>query len=128
MIRCPHGKEQAESVNQAAALEVIQSAELMALRSAWIDAWRATVEPMQAVEVAEVVDPQTRVQQWFQANGLLFGLGLFCVLWGAWLGRKALHESFQPLPTKAMDHHRALWILVNSSMPLWLRLDLFRCR
>lgn len=91
-------EQRAASVNEAAALDGVQPADLLALRSEWIRNWQATVEPLKAVETAQVVDPQTRVQQWFQANGALFGLGFFLVLWGAWMSRKALQEALSSDP------------------------------
>ena len=91
-------EERTKVVNEAAAFEVIQPGHLMTLRTGWINDWRATIQPLKDVEMAQVVDPKTRVRQWFQAHGGFFGMGLFLVLWGAWTSRKALREELSSAP------------------------------
>jgi len=68
-------------------------AEVAVLRQAWVERLAETVPHLHALASTPVVAPRSRVEQWFQDNGLIFLLGFVCVVAGAVMSRRAFKSE-----------------------------------
>jgi len=69
--------------------ETTLPAEIADTRTAWIDAFSASIEPASKVWAPWAPPaPLARLTAWLRVNGLLFGLGLFLIVIGGLLARK----------------------------------------
>lgn len=69
------------------------SAEQQRLRTAWLAAADAAIEPAADAALLRPVPPSTRLAEWFADGGVMFLLGLALVILGAVIGRIAVKRE-----------------------------------
>lgn len=69
--------------------------ELAALRTAWLDAKEAAIEPTAQAELAKPQAPGERLSGWMSQSGGWFLLGLLLVVAGAVVGRVAVRKEIE---------------------------------
>ena len=76
------------------------SGDVLKARKAWIAAAEATVTPAADLKLLKPTPPGVRVKAWFSESGVPFLAGLFLVILGAIMGRKAMKAEAMGGPKK----------------------------
>jgi hypothetical protein len=74
--------------------------EVLTARKAWIAAAETTVTPAADLKVLKPTAPGVRLKAWFSESGMPFLAGLFLVILGAIMGRKAMKADAMSGPKK----------------------------
>lgn len=99
-------KEQARIADLKASTETL-TPELSKLRTAWLEAESAAIEPAATAKTADSqVSPSTRVSEWFSVGGLFFLLGIALIVGGSIVARQAAREKASAAPEQAAGDTR----------------------